>query len=230
MSIEARMTALLEAAAPKKVPVPALTWVSAKNKHDDEAVIAYVRSKEGDLYTLHASHDYAPDGMAFNGKWAVTVYGPMTDKVVEKRGLASFKAAEKFLKDEVGKAIAAKRFAATEKPEADEDLQGKLEAIRDALSGKNTKTGGVLRFERLHPKEREVSFEPQRRKRLDHYGTSYSDDGEEQEGWNDEAWRSEYVWPLIREVEALLVKAGIVGTRPDVGEKGHLYVSLPKKA
>lgn len=227
MSIETRMVRLLEAAAPKKVPVPALTWVSAKNKYDDEAVIAYVRSKEGDLYTLHAGNDYAPDGMKFNGKWQVSIFRDGEGRIFEKRGLASFKTAEKAIKDEVGKVIAAKRFAAAENPPTkDVDTQAALEAIKAALSGRNTSTGGILRFDELDTQHRAVFFEPQYRERLDHYGTSYSDDGEEQEGWDSEGWEADYAGPLRKEIEALLKKAGIKGASVEVGEKGHISVQL----
>lgn len=227
MSIETRMTALLEATAPKKVPIPALTWVSAKNKYDDEAVIAYVRSKEGDLYTLHAGNDYAPDGMKFNGKWQVSIFRDGEGRIFEKRGLASFKAAEKFLKDEVGKVIAAKRFAAAENPPTKAvDTQAALEAIKTALSGKRTATGGILKSEGMDEQQRTAFFEPQYRERLDHYGTSYSDDGEEQEGWDSEGWEENYAGPLRKEVEALLKKAGIKGASVEVGEKGHIVVQL----
>lgn len=216
MSIADQMKRLLEAQTPKTVPIPELKWESAKDKYDDQAVMAYLRSKEGDLYTLHAGNDYKPDGNTFNGKWQVSIFRNGEGRIFEKRGLASFEAAEKAVKAELGKVIAAKRFA--EPPEAVKATSA--EDVADLFQGKTTKTGGRLKV--LRVEKGFVYIEPLNRERLDHYGTSYSDDGEEQEGWDDEGWSENYAIPLYKEVEAILKSYGIKGWSAEIGEKGHI--------
>jgi len=105
------------------------------------------------------------------------------------------------------------------------DKEAKLAAMKSALSGRVTKTGGRLILGSTDAQG--ADFEPQHRQRLDHYGTSYSDDGDEQEGWDSEGWEDDYARPLSKEVEALLAAAGVTGFVVDIGEKGHVYVQLP---
>jgi len=105
-----------------------------------------------------------------------------------------------------------------------------LSAVKAALNNKKTKTGGRLKFNGQSAAPYvSVDFEPEHRQRLDHYGTSTQDDGEEQEGWDDEGWEQDYAGPLRKEVEALLKAADLKDWVVDIGEKGFVYVQLPKK-
>lgn len=63
------------------------------------------------------------------------------------------------------------------------------------LKAKSTKTGGNFRTVDFEPGT--IDAEPSRRQRLDAYGN----DGE---GWDEDAWESEYASPLRNEVEELL--------------------------
>lgn len=216
MSLVPAMKRLLEAQKLKTVPIPALSWAAAKNKYDDQAVFTFLRSQEGDRYTLHMGLDYAADGRTFNGKWAVSVFKDGEGRILEKKGLASRDAAEKFLKTELGKIIAAKRFA--EPSEAGKATSA--EFVASLLRGKPTKTGGKLTVTRVE--EKFIDIDPAHRQRLDHYGTSYSSDGEEEEGWDDEGWTEDYARPLRKEVEAILKANGVTGWVVDIGEKGHV--------
>lgn len=216
MSIVPAMRRLLEAEKPKTVPIPTLSWASAKNKYDDQAVVTFLRSQEGDRYTLHMGLDYAADGRTFNGKWAVSLFKDGEGRILEKKGLASRPTAEKFLKTELGKIIAAKRFA--EPTETGSSMSA--EAVAALLQGKTTKTGGRLTVTNVE--EKFIDIDPAHRQRLDHYGTSYSSDGDEEEGWDDEGWEEDYARPLRREVEAILKANGVTKWVVDIGEKGHV--------
>lgn len=86
-------------------------------------------------------------------------------------------------------------------------------AVKLALGGRTTKTGGTLSIRGLESGF--VTFEPSRRQRLDHFGNGG-------EGWDEEGWEDRYAGPLRTEVKALLVSTGIVGWRVTIGEKGHV--------
>jgi len=101
----------------------------------------------------------------------------------------------------------------------------RAQAAYSLLNGAVTKVGGRLKAE--GPPEKSsggwyISFEPAYRQRLDHYGTSYDDEDEGQEGWDDDGWEEDYAGPLRSEVERKLKSAEIPGVDVDVGEKGHL--------
>ena len=119
---------------------------------------------------------------------------------------------------------AKQQAAATPKPAAPKsspkDGISPVEDVISALKGKKTKTGGRLK---LHDKsEYDVTFEPENRARLDHYGTSYDDDDNEQEGWDEDGWSEDYSGPLIDEIESLLKNAGVTGWIVDIGDKGFV--------
>jgi hypothetical protein len=144
-------------------------------------------------------------------------------KAEKEAGAAAEKA-----KAEKAKADAAAAKAAAEKAAAEKAAQKKsgvspVEDVVSALKGRKTKTGGRLKlqeFDSLY-----ATFEPEFRERLDHYGTSYDDDGNEQEGWDSEGWGEDYAGPLTDEVEKLLKDAGVTGWFVDIGDKGHVDVS-----
>lgn len=93
------------------------------------------------------------------------------------------------------------------------------ETVADLFRGKTTKTGGRLKVNSVEKDY--IDIDPANRQRLDHYGTSYDDEGEEQEGWSDE-WYADYANPLRKEVEAVLKANGVTGWSVEIGEKGHI--------
>ena len=63
------------------------------------------------------------------------------------------------------------------------------------------------------------------RKRLDHFWKRGTEEG----GWDEDGWREEYVRPITKEVQkALDSKFGVGVYEVDVGEKGHVTVSILK--
>jgi hypothetical protein len=85
------------------------------------------------------------------------------------------------------------------------------------LSGVYTKTAGTLRFMNRDD-EGGVTYDPQYRRRLDHYGN----DGD---GWDEEGWEEDYAGPLRREVRGLLAKQNANATyEVSIGDKGHVHV------
>lgn len=92
-------------------------------------------------------------------------------------------------------------------------VRSTAEDVRAALKGRRTKTAGVLKLADFG--QNMVSFEPENRTRLDHYGN-------EGEGWDSEGWEQDYVGPLSAEVEAMLKQANVGGWSVDIGEKGHV--------
>jgi hypothetical protein len=71
-----------------------------------------------------------------------------------------------------------------------------------------------------------VQATPSHRQRLDHYGTSYEDDGREVEGWDSEGWENDYCAPMRNAVREHLKKNNIDVSKLqiEVGEKGHLEI------
>ncbi len=68
-----------------------------------------------------------------------------------------------------------------------------------------------------------VTYDPQGRQRLDHYGSSDGDP----EGWDDEGWEQDYAGPLRKWAQARLDDAiGKGAYRAEIGEKGDLYIHM----
>jgi hypothetical protein len=92
-----------------------------------------------------------------------------------------------------------------------------LERVKNCLECRSTKTGGKLCKPYIHNDEN-ISFDPQYRQRLDHYGNSG-------EGWDEEGWYANYKEPLIEEVSRVLEENKLLSlVTVDVGEKGHLEI------
>jgi hypothetical protein len=90
------------------------------------------------------------------------------------------------------------------------------QAVAKLISGKKTKTAGIL-GKGFIENDTFVSFEPAGRQRLDHYGN----DGD---GWDEDAWFEDYAAPLTKEISAVLQHAGISGWYVEVGDKGFVEV------
>jgi len=92
-----------------------------------------------------------------------------------------------------------------------------MEKVKECLEFRSTPTGGKL-YRPYIFEDKNISFDPQHRQRLDHYGN----DGD---GWDNERWDNEYRNPLIAEVGTLLEQNGLLSlVSVDVGEKGHLEI------
>lgn len=201
----------------------ALTW-TADDPRNPENKLAAVKAPNGDIYNMYVGRGWTADGMKHSDKFKAHVFGPMSVPLVNKDGFPSREAAEEFAKQTVLDAMNAKMgIDATPKAPSKPASE-----VKSALNGRKTKTGGRLKLTDADGDS--LSFEPEYRQRLDHYGTSRSDDGDEQEGWDDEGWEADYAGPLRREVEAMLKSAGVDDWVVDVGEKGHVEVQLPRRA
>lgn len=161
--------------------------------------------------------------------WSAEVTDPKWKTVAKQGGFKSMADAQMFAKQAVAAAQAAQAAAAPPPPQS----SGKAASdVKSALANRKTKTGGRLELDKEGSDENFISFEPQYRQRLDHYGTSYDSDDEEQEGWDEEGWEQDYAGPLRDEVEAMLKDAGFDLNQwvVDVGEKGHVEVQRVRKA
>ena len=104
-------------------------------------------------------------------------------------------------------------------------------AVTSALRRLRTKAAGEACEVEYHAQDSSWTVDFRGRQRLDHYVGEFYNPGEDDdpEGWDQEGWDEEYVQPLLKEVEAYLVdRFGRDVFDLDVGEKGHLYVSLKK--
>lgn len=162
--------------------------------------------------------------------WSNIADATAPKKLVTQAQWKAEQEAEKAKADKV-KADAAAAKAAAEKAAAEKEAQRKTglasaEDVKDILSGRKTKTGGRLKLQ--DEEERFLSFEPANRERLDHYGTSYDDEDNEQEGWDEDGWLQDYAEPLRREVVKMLADAGITNWGVGIGEKGHVELQRVK--
>lgn len=209
--------------APPAAPtlkIPNLPWTSANDRHDPDAVDAAVKAPNGDIYQLHIGKGWEPDGNTHSDKWQATVFGPMAVPLAKKDGFNSRKEAEDFAKETTLKAMAAKHVAPVATSSGSAEAKAKI--AHKTLNDLTTKTAGRLRPEGSPIKTNygvEISFEPQFRERLDHYGN----DGD---GWDDEGWEQDYAGPLRHEIESALKKSGVENAIVDIGEKGHVHVTV----
>jgi hypothetical protein len=100
-----------------------------------------------------------------------------------------------------------------------EAVNPKLQAIKSALSGKVTKTGGRLKATNDTSGDYPgVEFEPSIFAKAAHWRGNVED------------WYSDYANPLIAEIETLLKKAGVSSKDAvvDVSEQGYVFVQVPK--
>lgn len=97
-----------------------------------------------------------------------------------------------------------------------------VDDVTSTLKNMSTKSGGRMRSVSLEAGP-EWHCEPTNRQRLDHTGN----DGD---GWDEDEYDEEYSNPLYRQVMDKLEDSFGVGLfQIEIGEKGHVYVSLSSK-
>ena len=105
-------------------------------------------------------------------------------------------------------------------PEVEEVEEYTLSDVTSYLKSMRTRTGG--RTDSIDVDNYGWSLEPRDRQRLDHYGN----DGD---GWDEDLWEDEYAGPLRSEViDKLEDWFGKNLFDVEIGEKGHIEVSLTK--
>jgi hypothetical protein len=164
------------------------------------------------------------------GDWAY-VKMPTTKKTINQIAMFLVKAILKNVDERTEKV----RETAQKKFEYDNSREGIIERVKDFLG--DLRYGPAGRASSIdmytdHMSNPVFEVDPIERTRLDHYGLylEEDEDGEmyEDGGWDEDGWDEEYAQPIIDEITPILKQKFGDIFDIDVGEKGHITITLTK--